>query len=146
MHSGLEQLIRQFHACQELAMQALEKAGIPRPASNQDWVAIGMSRWAELQAANCGFTIRPHGYGMAFWNDAFWIDFDIGATGQTDGFDAYRLSAFSSRNPFAIKISEADIKCFMNESVLSGEILASAYINHYLAVARGSSSQSMRIS
>ncbi|GDY13692.1 hypothetical protein LBMAG53_25700 [Planctomycetota bacterium] len=140
MHSGLKQLIGQFHACQELAMQALEKAGLPRPVSNHDWVGSRNSRWAELQAANHGFTIKPHGYGMAFWNDAFWIDFDIGASGQTDGFDAYRLSAFSTRNAFAVKISEADIERLVNECVNSGEIIASAYINHYLAIPRSGES------
>jgi hypothetical protein len=143
MHSDLKQLIGQFHVCQELTMQALEKAGLHRPASNHEWVAISHSRWAELQSANHGFTIKPHGYGMAFWNDAFWIDFDIGASGQTDGFDAHRLSAFSTRNAFAVKISEADIKRFVNECVIGGEIFASSYINHYLAKPRSGESGSI---
>ena len=88
MDPGLRKLIDDYNAAVARAVRELKMAGIQLPDSNRGWALNGMPQRGVLLS---GATYAKHGYGchVEFPDGA--VDFDFGDSGETDGFDGWRL-------------------------------------------------------
>jgi hypothetical protein len=86
----------------------------------------------KLIAANV--QVFPHGFGLCFHAEGFWIDFDFGVKGELGGFDAHRLYKFNLNNQLGIAFhSPEEIKTAMQHAVNNGEIIFCKPINYFIA-------------
>jgi hypothetical protein len=131
MNQGLAQLIRDYQAAVEKAVELLECSGIPRPATPTDWVGYDIPQRGQLAG---GVNYFKHGYGCAVFLPSGKVDFDFGAEGQINGFDLWRLTGFAGKwlKNYGFT-SEQAVKSAFQSAIESGEIVPSAYILHYLA-------------
>jgi hypothetical protein len=129
MDSRLPKLIGDFQRRVAEAVTMLEAAGVPRPASNMEWATNGVAGRGAL--AN-GFAFHKHGFGCAVRGPGWHVDFDFGAEGQIDGFDAWRLYDFAHEHlaDYGFK-SEEEIKVAIAAAVDAGELKSSGYILYY---------------
>lgn len=131
MNQGLANLIRDYQAAVEKAVELLERSGIPRPATPTDWVGYDIPQRGQLAG---GVNYFKHGYGCAVFLPGGKVDFDFGAEGQINGFDLWRLTHFAGKRLKDYGFpSEESIKSVFQIAIDSGEIVPSAYILHYLA-------------
>lgn len=131
MNQGLADLIRDYQAAVEKAVELLEHSGIPRPATPTDWLGYDIPQRGVLVG---GVNYFKHGFGCAVYLPSGSVDFDFGAEGQIDGFDLWRLTNFAGKRLKNYGFpSEQSIKSAFQLAIESGEIVPSAYILHYLA-------------
>src|SRR5262245_9434456 len=99
MHPVLTDMIGRFRAAQDRGVAAVVEVlggalGVRLPASNREWVAICAECGLYIVRAVNGIEIDAHGYGIELVFPDVTIDFDWGAAGEPDGFDAWRLWHF----------------------------------------------------
>jgi hypothetical protein len=130
MDARLAELIRDYQEKVREAIALLEAAGIPRPRSNVEWAASHDPGRLSLDG---GFSFYKHGFGCSVDGPAWGVDFDFGAEGQIDGFDAWRLYDFArndlARYGFA---SENEIASAVAETANLGDLIFSGYILYYV--------------
>ena len=130
MDDRLRRLISAYQAAVKEAVQLLAASGIPMPQSNMEWAANGIPQRGEVAG---GVAYVKHGYGCVVHLSQGSVDFDFGDAGQTNGFDAWRLTSFASdRLPAYGFESEEDLKEAFERAVSAGELVYSGYILHYL--------------
>ena len=130
MDSRLLSLINDYLEAVAKAVGLLSDAGIPRPASNTDWVGTQIPQTGLLPG---GVKYFKHGYGVAVHLEDGAVDFDFGDEGQINGFDAWRLKGFSEERPgrYGFHSDEEIDRCF-EAAKASGAFVYSGYILHYL--------------
>ncbi|WP_051435666.1 DUF6896 domain-containing protein [Shewanella fidelis] len=133
MDDALRLLINQFNEVQLKAVAILESEfGCPRPDSNIDFVTRCAPHIRKMGYESGGYRIRPHGYGMEITIDGKTIDFDFGAAGEINGFDAWRLYHFVKSNKIKTHLkSEEAIQDSITKAISSGSIYKSDSLNHY---------------
>ena len=131
MDQHLARLIGDYKASVHRATELMRQSDIALPASNTDWAGNGIPQRGELLG---GISYFKHGYGCAVKLPEGSVDFDFGAHGEIDGFDAWRLVAFAGTrlSKYGFKNEAALITCF-NEAVAAGSVVYSGYILHYVA-------------
>jgi hypothetical protein len=109
MHPVLADIIERFRRAQDRGVEAIVEVlgpalGVRLPASNREWVSLCAEcglynvRWVN------GIQIYAHGYGIELVLEDVTIDFDWGAAGEPDGFDAWRLWNF-------VSVNKLDVAC-----------------------------------
>jgi uncharacterized protein DUF6896 len=99
MHPILADTIQRFRDAQDRGVEAIVEVlggtlGVRLPASNREWGAICVEcglhhvRWIN------GINVYVHGYGIELIFPDITIDFDWGDSGESDGFDTWRLWNF----------------------------------------------------
>jgi hypothetical protein len=130
MDPRLSTLIGRYQRKVAEAVDMLEGAGIPRPASNAAWNACDVPGRGALPA---GFAYYKHGFGCAVDGPAWSVDFDFGDQGQIDGFDAWRLYDFAHTRLLDYGFQSADeIERAMKAALDAGELRFSGYVLYYL--------------
>jgi len=89
------------------------------PESAIDWATRGPTN----VVLSDGTVYSKHGYGCLIALKSGEIDFDFGDQGEIDGFDAFRLSAFTESFPsrYSIK-SEREMQSILEAELKSGAI------------------------
>ncbi len=131
MNGDLARLIAAYQASVRVAICLMKKSGIPLPATNTEWTGIDIPDRGELDG---GISYFKHGYGCAVRLPDGAVDFDFGANGEIDGFDAWRLVSFAGKKldeyGFA---NEAMLNACFKDEVAAGSLIYSGYILHYVA-------------
>ena len=130
MDRRLALLIEDYQETVVKAIAVLERAGIPRPASNTEWAGIGLPNGDLLP----GYRIFKHGFGCSVKGPGLAVDFDFGNAGQIDGFDIGRLQAFATRRPDLFGFASFDqIRRTLAEATECGEITVDTDGKSYVA-------------
>jgi len=130
MDARLARLIADYQSCVAAAVELLARAGVPRPASNTAWTAQTVQNGEFLP----GFSMFKHGFGCSVKGPGVTVDFDVGTSGQTDGFDSGRLQAFATRRRDLYGFpSLADIRRTLAEATEHGEVSVDVDHLSYLA-------------
>jgi hypothetical protein len=131
MDRRLWNLIKDYQRRVADAVAMLETAGIPRPSSTTSWVES--HDFGRMSLPN-GFEAYKHGFGCSVDGPEWGVDFDFGALGQIDGFDAGRLYDFARSRLRAYEFSsEEDIKAAVRVAAEAGELEFSGYILYYVS-------------
>jgi len=95
------------------------ETGFVLPKSAIEWVTNGPKK----TVLSDGTIYSKHGYGCLITLKSGEIDFDFGDQGEIDGFDAYRLSAFTESFPsrYSAK-SEREMQSILETELKSGTI------------------------
>jgi len=130
MDQRLATLIADYLASVSLALRLLQEAGIALPRSNTEWACNGIAQTGILPGGTKYF---KHGYSCAVHLEGGTVDFDFGEKGETNGFDAWRLSAFAADTlgQYGFHSEKELLACFKAE-VATGTLVYSGYILHYL--------------
>lgn len=129
MDTTLLKLIRDYQAKVAEAVQMLEVAGIPRPASTMEWVCNQIAQRGSLPN---GFKYFKHGFGCAVAGPDWNVDFDFGERGQIDGFDAWRLFDFAEKNLTTCGFRSLEqIEEAVRVAAQAGSLEFSGYILYY---------------
>lgn len=130
MDRRLSKLIKDYQRRVADAVAMLEAAGIPRPLSNMAWTES--DDFGRVSLPN-GFSAYKHGVGCSVDGPEWGVDFDFGASGQIDGFDAWRLHDFARRRLREYEFSsEKDIETAVRLAAEAGELAFSGYILYYV--------------
>jgi hypothetical protein len=131
MDSRLFTLVNDYQAVVRRAVELLAASGIELPTSNTSWAGLDIPQNGEL---NGQIRYYKHGYGCAVYFPNEVVDFDFGANGEIDGFDAWRLLGFAGarlcRYGFS---SEEELKSAFNVAVQCGDLQFSGYLLYYLS-------------
>ncbi len=132
MDSRLGKLINEYLAAVQAAVSLLAEAGIALPASGRAWCVNGIPGTGVLRG---GIGYRKHGYGCEVRLESGRVDFDFGREGEIDGFDVWRLADFARDRLDSFGFtSQEELEAVFADAVSRGEISASGYELHYLAV------------
>ena len=130
MDSRLHSLIVDYLAAVARAVDLLKEGGIAMPESNLAWACNGLPHKGILPG---GVPYFKHGYGCGVEFETGLVDFDFGQSGETDGFDFWRLACFAgdrlSQYTFT---SKEDLRECFQSTVDSGAFVSSTYMLHYL--------------
>jgi hypothetical protein len=130
MDRRLSKLILDYQRRVAEAVKMVEANGIPRPVSNTSWATSHDPGRMSLPG---GFTFYKHGFGCSVDGPEWGIDFDFGADGQIDGFDAWRLFAFARRRLSEYGFTSAEeIESAVYLAADAGELEFSGYILYYV--------------
>ncbi|WP_248748026.1 hypothetical protein [Pseudomonas sp. MWU12-2037] len=131
MNKQLARLISDYQASVQMAVELMQRSGIPLPSTCTDWVGTDIPNRGELEG---GIQYYKHGYGCAVSLSTGAVDFDFGDQGEIDGFDVWRLTGFAdSKLPgYGFATEDALKECF-KEEVAAGSLVYSGYILYYLA-------------
>jgi hypothetical protein len=126
-------LIKDYQARVADAVAMLEAAGVARPSSTTAWVES--HDFGRMSLPN-GFEACKHGFGCSVDGPEWGVDFDFGASGQIDGFDAWRLWDLARRRLREYQFSsEEDIKSAVRSATEAGDLEFSGYILYYVTEA-----------
>lgn len=130
MDARLRKLIDEYVASVEVAVDALNSMGVPKPASNNEWA---MFQLPDDLVAPTGTRIFKHGYGCRFKNELVDVDFDFGEYGEIDGFDCWRLYDFCLKNPTKTLgfDSQSELEVAFEEACDAEELIYSGYLLWY---------------
>jgi hypothetical protein len=129
MDERLSKIIRDYQSAVREAVDLMTRSGVPRPASNMDWVGTDVRQIGELAG---GVRYFKHGYGCAVQLPSGSVDFDFGEHGEIDGFDLGRLSYYARGRLSAYGLaSEEELKGVFEAAVRNGELVYSGYILYY---------------
>lgn len=130
MDQRLLTLINDYFGAVSSVVQLLEQSGIARPSSNTDWACSAIPQMGVLVGEVKYF---KHGYGCTVHLKGGAVDFDFGAKGEINGFDAWRLASFSegrlARYGF---MSKKELDACFDAEVAAGALVYSGYILYYL--------------
>lgn len=103
MNPELDRVIDRFLESVRWAVDCIKKSGYSLPSSAAAWSLNGMRQHGVLPS---GVTYYKHGFGVAVSSDTRTVDFDFGEMGETDGFDAWRLSNFAEDNRISTTLTD----------------------------------------
>lgn len=130
MDSRLHSLIVDYLAAVARAVNLLKEGGIAMPESNLAWACNGLPHKGILPS---GVPYFKHGYGCGVEFETGLVDFDFGQSGETNGFDFWRLACFAgdrlSQYTFT---SKEDLRECFQSAVESGAFVSSTYMLYYL--------------
>jgi hypothetical protein len=129
MDPRLARLIENYRMTVAEAVTLLERAGIPRPSSNDEWACMDVPGRGDLGR---GYRYFKHGYGCAVKGPEWAIDFDFGDKGQIDGFDAWRLYSFAGKRLQQYGFgSQEEFERVFEEAKAASDLFYSGYILYY---------------
>jgi hypothetical protein len=130
MDAGLSRLITDYQVAVQRGVELMRLSGIPLPSSNIGWTATKVPQRGLL---NSSVPYFKHGYGCTIVLPEGEVDFDFGANGETNGFDAWRLARYAEHRPgkygFA---SRQELEIQFQAAVNSGSLIYSGYLLYYL--------------
>ncbi len=130
MNTQLANLIADYLSSVRVAVDLMQRSGIPRPATNTDWAMADIAQTGELDG---GIRYFKHGYGCAVHLPTGHVNFDFGMQGEIDGFDSWRLSGFAGSELAKYGFTDEDaLNEFFNAEVAAGSLVYSGYILYYL--------------
>ncbi|MBV1909345.1 MAG: hypothetical protein KUG78_08480 [Kangiellaceae bacterium] len=131
MNKDLLKLIDKYNdAVKLLFPRVAEHLAVKLPISNTEWTGIGAEQRGETP---CGIKYFIHGYGIAMNDGKVKVDFDLGDSGQINGFDAWRLESFVEENNIKTNLSSGkDIEAAIKLAEADGDVIFSGYILYYL--------------
>jgi len=131
MNKQLSRLISDYQASVRVAVELMQRSGIPRPSTCTDWVETDIPDHGELEG---GIRYFKHGFGCAVHFPKGAVDFDFGNHGEIDGVNVGRLAGFANSrlSEYGFATGDALKECF-NEEVAAGSLVYSGYILYYLA-------------
>ena len=125
------ELIADYLASVATAVRLLRESGFEAPKTNLAWACNGAQHVGKLKS---GIKYFKHGFGCRVILPIGEVDFDFGDQGQTDGFDAWRLTSFAEHRLHEYGFSdEEEVNAVFMSAVHHGHIKYSGYILHYLA-------------
>lgn len=131
MDQRLHNLILAYQRAVRWAVSELERGGIPRPTSCDEWAGADIPGRGELRL---GVRYFKHGYGVTVGSSSVVVDFDFGQSGQIDGFDAWRLWRFAEDNSDKFGfVEQEELKQAFHAAVAAGELEFSGYLLYYLS-------------
>lgn len=131
MNNHLARLISDYQASVQMAVELMQRSGIPLPSTCRDWVKTDIPNRGQLEG---GIHYHKHGYGCAVSLSTGKVDFDFGRHGEIGGFDVWRLTDFAdSKLPEYGFATEDALKACFKEAVVAGSLVYSGYILYYLA-------------
>ena len=129
MDARLALLVQDYLSAVATAVRLLAESGIPLPESNVGWAANDIPQTGLLHRRIKYF---KHGYGCAVQLPGGSVDFDFGAHGETNGFDAWRLSSFADNRLVEYGFaSETELNQAFEQAAAAGEFVYSGYILYY---------------
>ena len=130
MDARLLTLIHEYQAAAKFAVELMAESGIQLPSSNMAWAS---TRLQALEALRGGIRYRKHGYGCEVFLPSGNVDFDFGANGEYDGFDAWRLKSFAEGRLAEYGLSsEQDVDDLFEAAAQSEALVYSGYTLYYL--------------
>lgn len=130
MDAKLRRIIVDYQTAVRVAVALLRDAGVPRPESSAAWVSADVPGQGDIPG---GGRYWKHGFGVCVRTETFVVDFDFGAAGEIDGFDAGRLWQFVERNDVDSGfLTEGTLKATFDDEVARGAFRHSGYILYYL--------------
>jgi hypothetical protein len=136
MNKNLRALISAYQENVRIAVELMQKSGIPMPLSCSTWVDTDLSTLAELKN---GIGYYKHGYGCQVDLPTGSVDFDFGRMGEIDGFNLWWLSKFAGAKfeKYGFRTKEEISGAFL-AAVKSGALISSDKNMYYLADAKRS--------
>ncbi|WP_190810514.1 hypothetical protein [Flagellimonas sp. S3867] len=126
-------IIDLFNKRRQEVIEILEKQFGTIPKSGLGWSFWSSIHYNKLQSFKDDFKLFPHGYGLTFSNDEFWIDFDFGENGKIKGFDAKRLWVFIEKNNVETDfLSSDEIEKIIKFETKKGKLVLNGDINYYI--------------
>lgn len=121
MDSALIDLISRYvSVAEDLFPRLAAHVGVQLPISNKDWACLGIEQRGETAD---GVKYFKHGFGVAMKDSSQSIELDLGAEGQFDGFDAWRLHDFAERNDIVIPYTDhRSLKAAMERAADAGQL------------------------
>lgn len=117
----MESLIRDYLEAVSRAVQLLKADGVSMPETDVDWATNALPPTGTLSD---GTAYRKHGYGCEIELLDGKVDFDFGRTGETNGFDPWRLSLFAeARKTRYLGLDEQRITKAVQEALTTGEVI-----------------------
>ena len=131
MNKELLELINKYNdAVKSLFPRVAEHLGVRLPITNTEWIGVNAEQRGETP---CGIKYFIHGYGIAMNEGKIKVDFDLGDSGQINGFDAWRLESFVEENNIKTNLSNGkDIEAAIKLAESGGDVIFSGYILYYL--------------
>lgn len=126
----LQRLIGDYQAVVARRFTQLRaELGFEAPKSNTDWACNGLEQKGRLSDGTQYF---KHGYGCAINGTTDSVDFDFGANGEIDGFDASRLWGFAgaSKKDYGFG-SEKEIEAAIKKATAEGYLRYSGYMLYH---------------
>jgi len=131
MSRGLQKLIGDYQAAVRDAVARLEAGGIPRPATDLDWVCNTIAARGTLPD---GSSYYKHGIGCAVKYPGGAVDFDFAEDGDISGFNPYRLGGFAGNRLAEYGFeSEAEIVTAVKGAVANGDVIYPGMTLYFLA-------------
>jgi hypothetical protein len=118
MHPDLLSVIEVFRRDQDMAVAILrDRLGVSPPTSNLEWAkSLNCHELAE-RGWEAGIKVRSHGFGIEIKLHGLSIDFDWGANGEANGFDAWRLWNHCRENRvFLDRVSDDLLRAYLKQA------------------------------
>ena len=130
MDIALKELISVYvETAKTLFPRVAAYVGVSPPISNIEWASLDIPQRGETDD---GIRYFKHGYGVKMNDGSRRIDIDLGAAGEMDGFDAWRLFDFATQNKIDTPYSGyKDVEKAIETAVQEGELEFSGYILFY---------------
>jgi len=131
METKLQRLVLDYQATVSVRFTQLRtELGFDAPESNVAWACNSLDQRGRLSDGSQYF---KHGYGCAIKGTSGTVDFDFGACGEIDGFDASRLWGFAvtSKRDFGYA-SEKEIDAAIKKAMSEGSLRYSGYMLYYV--------------
>lgn len=132
MNQELERIIGLYQsAVAELFPRLAKHLGTQLPITNNEWA---IKPYAQRGTTRCGIQYFIHGYGVALKHQTTEIDFDLGAEGQINGIDPWKLWDFLESNKIKTSFSSSkEIENAVKAEVAQGNMVYSGYMLYYLS-------------
>lgn len=118
-------------AVEELFPRLAKHLGTNLPITNTDWAA---QSYEQRGTTSCGIKYFIHGYGVCLKDQNMEVDFDLGAEGQINGIDPYKLWRFLEDSNIETSFgSSAEIEVTIKKEVEKGSMVFSGYLLYYLS-------------
>jgi hypothetical protein len=132
MNQELERIIGLYQsAVAELFPRLAKHLGTELPITNNEWV---QKSYEQRGTTSCGIQYFIHGYGVALKYQTTEIDFDLGAEGQINGIDPWKLWYFLEGSKIKTNFSSSkEVENAIKTEVAQGNMVYSGYMLYYLS-------------
>ncbi|MFK7845348.1 MAG: hypothetical protein AB8G77_08610 [Rhodothermales bacterium] len=130
MDTALQELVSAYvETAKTLFPRVAAYVGVSLPISNIEWASFDIPQSGETDD---GIVYFKHGFGVGMNDGSRRIDIDLGAAGEMDGFDAWRLFDFAKQNKIDTPYSDyKDVEKAIETALQAGELEFSGYILFY---------------
>jgi len=131
MNQELARIIKLYQEkVEELFPRLADHLGAQLPISNREWAA---QSYEQRGKTDCGISYFIHGYGVAMKIDDVDVDFDLGAEGQINGIDPWKLWYFLEDSNIKTSFSSSkEVETEVKKEVAAGNMTYSGYMLYYL--------------
>ena len=135
MNSELKKSIELYvELSSRLFTQLASDLNVALPIKALDWALLSIERSGTSKS---GIRYRKHGAGVEMWYEGKTVDFDLGADGELNGVDPWRLFYFTQDNGVPLPYhSVEEVREEFKLLTESGELSYSGSILYYAAWAK----------